>query len=101
MRESTQFSTAKSLIYNCIKQAGREGISSKFLYSSLDEIFPLDVYIAIVSTLKKEGKIKENALNKLRAYSSRNGKDYPCSKKGGACSKGGINYACNYKKTYI
>lgn len=48
------------LIYECIKEAGKEGIPSRYLYSLLMVMLPVDIYFLVISVLKRERKIKES-----------------------------------------
>lgn len=58
MKELTR--TVIDLIYECIKEAGEEGIPSGSLYSLVMGMLPLDIYSAVISVLKRERKIKES-----------------------------------------
>lgn len=49
-----------SLIHDCIKDAGEQGIPSGHLYSMLMGRLSLDTYQGILSVLLKAGKIKES-----------------------------------------
>ena len=49
-----------SLIHDCIKDAGEQGIPSGHLYSILAGKISLDTYQGMISVLLKAGKVKES-----------------------------------------
>ena len=50
---------AISLIHDCIKDTGKQGIPSGHLYAMLMRRLNLDVYTTMISVLKKAGKVRE------------------------------------------
>ena len=51
---------AISLIYDCIRDAGEQGIPSGHLYSMLAGKISLDTYQGMISVLLKAGKVRES-----------------------------------------
>jgi hypothetical protein len=49
-----------SLIHDCIRDAGEQGIPSGHLYSMLIEKISLDTYQGVISVLLKAGKVRES-----------------------------------------